>query len=107
MCFVGFVRIFGLTFWNLMVMEVFSLEEEECGGLFLTQQSNINEGDEQEDENSGENGDDKSFFGLSASDFTSPCVSLVGRNVPNVPQYSDISEGDEDFVDSQKVYKDR
>ena len=71
-------------------INLFSLEEDDVGEMFLTQQcrETYNE-DEQMEESVG----DGSFLGLDPMDFESPNVSLVANSKP---VYSDISEA-EDF----------
>ena len=65
-------------------MEVFSLEEDDCPELFITQSGSS-------DQNNGSiNEYNDSILG-DGLDFKSPCASLVR------PVYSDISE-DEDFT---------
>ena len=67
-------------------MASFSLEDEDMGELFLTQESrNL---DKIEDISGGKN---EQFLGVNINDFSSPCVSLVRDNNKNL-QYSDISE---------------
>ena len=73
-------------------MELFSLEDEDTTGLFITQESkNLvhEECDKSEDEF-------ESLLGLDVNDFTSPCVSLVPKKA-YVPEYSDISEDEGAF----------
>ena len=73
------------------MMDVYSLEKDDCNDLFITQSS----------------GDNKINSSLSVigdgSDFSSPCVSLVksSTGVCNVPQYEDISDEDFDIPSSQ------
>ena len=68
-------------------MEVYSLEDEDCNDLFITQQSPS----DKSDKISGEMSANKVLN--DPMDFQSPCVSLVG----NSQIYSDIS--DDEFVD--------
>ena len=72
-------------------MDVFSLEEEEGGFLFLTQQSKKDEELEAMEESCGE----EDFLGLDVMDFQSPCVSVV-REKGYQPDFSDISDDDFD-----------
>ena len=73
-------------------MELFSLEEDECPELFITQNSS---------ENMNQSGN-KSVIG-DEMDFQSPCVSLVNVSQRIQNQYSDISDDDFDpFPSSQK-----
>ena len=65
-------------------MDTFSLEDDDCPELFITQSaSNVNVNDSINQNNSSILGD--------PSDFSSPCVSILSS------QYSDISD-DEDIV---------
>ena len=70
-------------------MEVFSLEDDECLELFITQSSF----------QSGDNNNSSKSNGIISDemDFQSPCFSLVNGGNSAVPHYSDIS--DDDFVD--------
>ena len=73
-------------------MENFSLEDDDCRELFITQSSGC--------DNSGVN-----LVGLldNPSDFHSPCKSLI---TGNVMQYSDISDEDDFAIPcSQKKLK--
>ena len=63
-------------------MDVFSLEEDDCSQMFITQSSPKRAGNE-------------TVLG-DPLDFASPCVSLVGAEHAQGAQYSDIS--DEEFV---------
>ena len=63
-------------------MEVFSLEDEDYSGMFLTQSSHL------------DNISDNSMILPDPMDFGSPCVSLISKTQPH---YSDISE--DEFVD--------
>ena len=69
---------------------VFSLEDEDCGNIFITQESNSDSKLMVQDEESDLEFD--SVFGISASDFQSPCVSMVK---PSENIYSDISDADD------------
>ena len=73
--------------------EVFSLEEDAYGDMFITQESSqigdsLGKEDKVEDE-------DGLFLGLSQSNFSSPCVSFVSQSSNNA-MYPDISDA-EDF----------
>ena len=74
--------VFSVTFWILIQDGDFSLEEDECSSMFLTQSSNMDK--------------EKTGYGAilgDPMDFTSPCSSLItSRNT----QYSDISDDDFD-----------
>ena len=93
---VVYVHYFGffLAFCN---MEVFSLEEEECGGLFLTQNSRNHNGESEEFANKEDKSREDNFFGMDPFDFTSPCVSMICRNTERNTLYSDISDDEKDF----------
>ena len=71
-------------------MEIFSLEDDDCPELFITQSGSS------ESANQSEIGNKSGILG-EPSDFSSPCVSILGA------KYSDISD-DEDvfFPQSQK-----
>ena len=75
--FIGFFGIF------LRKMDLFSLEEDDCHELFITQSSSV---DEKTDGADGEVLPDKGFI--------QPVSSYLR---PDEPQYSDIS--DDDFMD--------
>ena len=62
---------------------VFSLEEDDCSQLFLTQTPR---------QEQSENVSDRQFW-VATNDFASPCVSLTGYQ----PQFSDISEDEFDI----------
>ena len=66
-------------------MELFSLEEDDGNDLFITQESSY-------DRNNLQNCD--KYLGKDATDFQSPCVSVIDKFKL---QYSDIS--DDDFMD--------
>ena len=73
-------------------MDMFSLEDEDASALFITQESS---GISQLDlSKNSEN--EELFCGVEEGDFSSPCVSMVGAQ-PKLPQYSDISEDENDF----------
>ena len=73
-------------------MEVFSLEDDECSQLFITQTSKEN--DEGKLGNSG--------IILDPMDFSSPCVSVVNKELM---QYSDISDDDFDMIPCSQKYQ--
>ena len=76
-------------------MDVFSLEDEDCSQMFITQSSS---NDEQTRGNFSVLGDE--------FDFSSPCVSLLSGTNANHAQYSDISEDEfEQIPCSQKHQK--
>ena len=73
-------------------MEVFSLEDEDYGDMFITQSSDISNVNSQKSEIIGD-----------PMDFTSPCSSLVtGGNITG-NQYSDISDADDFDIPSPQV----
>ena len=78
-------------------MEVFSLEDDEYNGLFITQQSNeiSDVSDVKNEEDSGV------FLGGDSFDFGAPCVSLMPKVEPYNPQCKDISE--DEFVDDKSI----
>ena len=81
---------------------MFSLEEEEdYGGLFITQESSQSV---QKEGNNSEKMvcDDDGFLGLDPADFKSPCASIVANEF----HYSDISE-DEVFIENAQQNKDK
>ena len=69
---------------DIAVMDTYSLEEEDMGDMFLTQQPR---------ESSEKRVESDTFLGLDAADFSSPCVSLI-REREACAQYSDISDGE-------------
>ena len=81
--------------WNYLCgfsteMDVFSLKEDDCGGLFLTQQSNGNVQEVKKDEESDM---EVSFLGVRNDDFQSPCVLLVTKQVASCAEYFIIFNG--------------
>ena len=66
-------------------MEVFSLEDEEYGGLFLTQESKENEDYLMEKKV----GEDELFLGVEPCDFTSPVTSVRQKYTPVCSDVSD------------------
>ena len=76
------------------MMEIFSLEEEDSAGLFITQGGIVN------NDNCGNN----SILG-DPMDFKSPCVSLVSQPKvnTNAAEYSDISDDDDFEIPSSQV----
>ena len=69
-------------------MDVFSLEDDDCNDLFITQSSNSDESAEKVSNNVQILGKD--------TDFSSPLCSIVSGSKPAEAQYSDISD-EEDF----------
>ena len=72
-------------------MDTFSLEEDDYGDLFITQE--VNNGDGKELVKNFDNQDD--FLGLNPHDFQSPCKSVVGAKL-NECHYLDISDFEEE-----------
>ena len=68
-------------------MDVFSLEEDECSQMFITQNS------PKQVQNDGNN----SILG-DGLDFSSPLASIVKQVPRNEAQYSDISDNDFDQI---------
>ena len=73
-------------------MDLFSLEDEDYQGMFITQSSS---NESNTSVNSGIISD--------ASDFSSPCVSLVSQNTTSAPAYSDISDEGDLVIPSSQV----
>ena len=69
-------------------MEVFSLEDDGCNELFITQESKQKE-ECNVSENVGESGE---FLGIDPFDFQSPCTSVHKSEATYQPQYSDVSD---------------
>ena len=94
MCGCVCVVLFVLDMENSTGSSCFSLEDDDCSQLFITQSSNNSNkviGREDSDEESVFGG---SFLGIKGTDFASPNVSVLG--MPSC--YSDISDPEEDFV---------
>ena len=75
-------------------MDVFSLEEDDCEGLFITQ--------------SGSNNPGNSYGSALVSDirdFSSPCASLVNQVRGENVVYSDISDEDDFQLPSSQVQR--
>ena len=79
-------------------LNVFSLEDEEYGDMFITQTPPENK---MEEDNCGENsknkGFDDVFCRVKTTDFQSPVTSLVRDKKFDIPVYSDISDGNDDL----------
>ena len=72
-----FVCYFSVNCELFMEPEVFSLEDDDYGNMFITQESSQYEDlVEKEDKIDNEDG---LFLGLSQSDFSSPCVSVLSQ----------------------------
>ena len=72
--------------------DFFSLEDDEYGDLFITQESNENSVSEVV-----RNEEEVGVLGVSATDFQSPCHSLFDKSHGFLPHYSDISDDENDF----------
>ena len=80
----------------LLIMEVYSLEDDGFSGLFLTQESH----------ESVSISDNRNHGGIIGDpmDFTSPCVGLTGRNNGSTAGvYEDISDDDDFNIPSSQV----
>ena len=89
-----------------MELDLFSLEDEDCSQLFITQQPSqkiVNMLDKSDENNDSGN---ETFLGLSADDFKSPCSSLVTKSVLS-NDYSDISDVDEFVPQTQTTGTER
>ena len=78
-------------------LDICLLEEDDMGGLFLTQESRSNTknvGEDMEEE-------EGTFLGLSQTDFQSPCKSMLAAAGRDSAIYSDIS--DEEFVENKST----
>ena len=82
---------FCVVSFTLLIMENYSLEDDDFGDMFITQSSNDNGGDSllMEMEESG------NFLGIDRFDFQSPCSTLL-RSESDVAHYSDISDFEDD-----------
>ena len=91
--FVNFLIQIGL----IMDQELFSLEDDDYGDLFITQESSKSSEMPLDMDKSCD--ESELFLGVEPADFKSPCLSQVGpiRN----PMYSDISD-DEVFEEEKK-----
>ena len=78
-------------------LEVFSLEDDDYNGLFITQTPREDKNLVGESEKCDEKCSENSFLGVAESDFQSPCVSLFGPNTSNGMEYSDISDAENEF----------
>ena len=77
----------------LLIMELYSLEDDDCHELFITQS------DSKKDESGS-----KSIL-MDENDFQSPCVSLVSNSKANALgcDYEDISDDDFQIPSSQST----
>ena len=78
-------------------MEVFSLEEDDVSGMFITQEPKCSQVEKEELECD----EDELFCGAKHSDFQLPYVSGVKPNGLEGAQYSDISDDDFEITSSQ------
>ena len=69
-------------------MEVFSLEDDDCNELFITQESKDYSQNEEVKMESGY----ESFLGLDPFDFQSPCKSVICNKSTYAPHCSDLSD---------------
>ena len=69
-------------------MELFSLEEDDFGDLFLTQKDTNNVANQ----DINHEDDSEMFLGKSEQDFQSPCASLVCDRKESSAMYLDISD---------------
>ena len=78
---------------------IFSLEEDECNDMFITQEPKDLGGDCGNVNIGNFNSDEGMLLGLSPTDFHSPCSSLINRKESGI--YSDISDDEGVFQCSQ------
>ena len=76
-------------------MDNFSLEDDDYGDMFITQNSKDNIEIVPDDDNSNK----ELFLGLLKNDFSSPCLSLLKGQSDSSHQYSDISDYEEESMD--------
>ena len=81
-------------------METFSLEDEDIGNLFITQEPSQNV----EKMRINEEEEEDSIFEISGNDFSSPCVSLIRHKENYCPEVSDVSDGEMDFQEMKSRY---
>ena len=91
------VLLFDLTM-NMLGQDIFSLEDDDCNDLFITQEST---GCSQL-EILSDDSENESFLGLNFQDFSSPNVSVV-KGLEAI--YSNISDTDNFQEPSQKHQK--
>ena len=94
---------------NMADFNVFSLEDDDVGDMFITQTPSVNDGEVGESEKVEDlmEFSDKSQMGLQCNDFSSPCVSLLSKKKIEGAVYSDISDDDFDIPSSQLRQNDR
>ena len=73
-------------------MEVFSLEDDDYGDMFITQSAGVSDNNSQ-----------KSVIIGGPMDFMSPCSSLVSDDNVATNQYSDISDAEDFDIPSSQV----
>ena len=75
-------------------IDVFSLEEDDYNGLFITQS-----------DNSVRNVAESNKIPLDRSDFSSPCISIVLQQSMDRPVYEDISDVNDLEISSSQMDK--
>ena len=80
----------------LLIMDMFSLEEDDASNLFITQESK----DYMEVEGRDEDCGDEIFVGVHPLNFGMPSKLLIN---PNMPHYSDISDDENAFERPKSV----
>ena len=88
-----FLGIFSI-FW---IMEVFSLEEDEFSGMFLTQSSSVVIPEIQENANKEEGSEEGMKFESEARGFASAGEEKFEGQSESLGAYSDISDPEDDF----------
>ena len=76
-------------------MEVFSLEDDSCSQLFITQESK----DKQDSKDIKTDEEDGQFLGLDPFDLQSPCSSIIDRKEKYQPACENISDDEMEFCD--------
>ena len=84
-------------------LDLFSLEDDEFSELFITQEPSVNNHEDEDKDQESIEMDNNFQFGKASNDFSSPCVSLVRRNMPELPHYSDISDDENVFEKSMDI----
>ena len=77
--------------------QVFSLEEDDCSDLFVTQTPRKKNIVPPSEENCNESQEGNEFRGVDQHDFMSPCVSLHSKLENTSTVYSAISDPEDDF----------
>ena len=83
--------------------DLFSLEDDDCSQLFITQQPSQNICEIMDKSWDNNDSGNETFLGLSADDFNSPCVSLANKSDLQ-GKYLDISDA-EDFCEYKDMQK--